>query len=55
MELGLCHRILFQGDGFTRQLTDRIREDEDGRDIDIDKPQAFFLCLCYNFKKLRVN
>jgi hypothetical protein len=44
MELGLRHRVLFQGDGFTRQLTDRIREDEDGRDIDIDKLQA--ICFC---------
>lgn len=55
MELGLRHRVLFQGDGFTRWLADRIREDEDGRNIDVDKPQAIFLYLCYNFKKWRVN
>jgi hypothetical protein len=42
IELGLRHRVLFQGDDFTRQLNDRIREDEEGRDIDIDKPQAIF-------------
>jgi len=44
MELGLHHCVLFQGDGFTRQLIDRIREDEDGRDIGIDKPKAIFFC-----------
>ena len=43
-ELGLRHCVLFQGDGFTRQLTDCIREDEDDRDIDIDKPKKFFFC-----------
>jgi len=42
MELGLRHCVLFQGDGFTRLLTDRIREDEDVREIGIDKPKAFF-------------
>jgi len=43
-ELGLRHCVLFRGDGFTRQHIDRIREDEDDRDIDVDKPKAFFFC-----------
>jgi len=45
LELGLCHRLLFQDDDFTRQLTDGIRED--GRDNDIDKPQEFFFFCIY--------
>jgi hypothetical protein len=49
------HRVLFQVDGFNRELTDRIREDEGGRKIDIDKQQAIFLYDCFNFKKLLVN
>ena len=50
MEHGFRHRVLFQCDGFTRQLADRIREDEDGRDIDIDKPRATFYAIAATLK-----